>query len=86
MNKVRIEPMPLRILKFQKYLHKCTINTLTNREALGLLLMVLTDIEYKSVNNNQKWAAPIDPSTSPVLPTASAEGASTRLTSEKYTE
>ena len=50
-----------------------------NGEALGLLVTLLAYIEYKSVNNNQTWVLPTDTDTSPVIPTASAKGASTIL-------
>ena len=78
MNKFGTEPTPLHIIKFQKYLEKCAINTPTNGEALGLLGMVLAGADYKSVNNNQTWVAPTYTGTAPVLPNASAKGASTR--------
>ena len=76
MNEVDTEPTPLRIIKFQNYLQQCAPNIPTNGEALGLLGTVLADADYKSVNNNQTWVAPMDPGTAPVLPTASDEGAS----------
>ena len=77
MNEVDTEPTPLRIIKFQKYLQKCAINIPTNGEALGLLGTVLVGADYESVNKNQTWVTPTNPGTAPVLPTASAEGAST---------
>ena len=84
MNEFGTELTPLRIIKFQKYLQQYAINIPTNGEALGLLGMVLTNSDYKSVNNNQTWFAPTDPGKVPVLPTAFAEGASTRSALEKY--
>ena len=75
MNEVGIEPMRIRIIKFQKYLQQCDINIPTNRESLGLLGMVLANSDYKSVENNQTWVAPTNPGTEPVLTTAFAKGA-----------
>ena len=86
MHEVSTEPTPLHIIKFQKYLQKCDINIPTNEEALGFLGTVLANADYKIVNNNQIWVTPTDPGTAPILPTASAEGASTRSVSEKSTE
>ena len=77
MNKVITEPTPLHIIKFKNYLQKCSINIPTDGEALGLLGTVLSDADYESVNNNQTWVAPMYPDTAPVLPMASADGAST---------
>ena len=78
--------MPLHVIKFQKYLQQCVINIPTNGEEFGLLGTVLADSDYKSTKNNQTWVAPTYHVTSPVLPTASAKGASTRSASEKSTE
>ena len=75
MDEVVTEPTPLRIIKFHKYLQQYVVNILTNGESLGLLGTVLSDADYKSVNNNQTWIAPKNPGTAPVLPTASAKGA-----------
>ena len=86
MKKVGTEPTPLRVINFQKYLQKCAINIPTNGEALGPLVTVLSDADYKSTNNNQTWVAPTDYGTAPVLPTVSAKGASTISASEKSTE
>ena len=86
MKKVGIELTLLCIIKFQKYLQKCAINIPTNGESVGLLGTVLADADHKSINNNQAWFATTETGTSPVLPTASAEGASTRPALEKYTE
>ena len=86
MNKVGTEPTPLRIIKFQKYLQKCSINIPTNWDSLGLLGTILSKSDYKIINNNQTWVAPTDPGTAQVLPTASTEGASTILALEKSTE
>ena len=46
--------------------------------------MVLVDVDYKSVNNNQPWFTPLDRGTAPVLPTASAEGAPTISELKKF--
>ena len=78
MNEVGTEPMPICIIKFQKYLQKCAINIPTNGEALGLLGTVLTENDYASVNNNKTWVLPKYIVTAPVIPTASAKGASKR--------
>ena len=86
MNKVGTEPTPLRVIKFQNYLKQCAIYIPTNGEALGFLGRALADADYKSTKNNQTWVAPTYHGTSPVLPTASAKGASTRSASEKSTE
>ena len=86
MNKVGTELMPLRVIKFQKYLQQCAINIPTNGEALGLLGTVLADADYKSTTNNQTWVAPMDHSTAQVIPMDSVKGASTRAASEKSTE
>ena len=40
--------------------------------------MVLTYTDYKSVNNNKKWEAPMDPVTSVVISKITVKGASTR--------
>ena len=48
--------------------------------------MVLTDTDYKSVNNNKKWEVPMDPVTSVVLSTVTVKGASTRSSLKEYTE
>ena len=45
MNKVVIEPTPLCIIKFYKYLQKCATNIPTNVEALGLLEPVIADAD-----------------------------------------
>ena len=45
MNEVGTEPTPPRIIKFHKYLHKCTINVPTNRKALVLLGTILADAD-----------------------------------------
>ena len=81
MKKYVTEPMPLRIIKFQKYLQQCAINVPTNGDSLGLLGIVLANADYKSVSNNHKWFAPNNPDTAPVLTTTSAEGASIRSAS-----
>ena len=86
MNKVITEPTPLHIIKFKNYLQKCAINIPTDGEALGLLGTVLSDTDYESVNNNQTWVAPMYPDTAPVLPMASADGASTIPESDKSTK
>ena len=86
MSKVGTEPMPLRIIKFHKYLQKCTINIPTNVESLWFLGTVPSDADKKIVNNNQTWVVPIDPGTSPFLQTGSDEGASARTALEKYTK
>ena len=41
MSKFGTEPMPLCIIKFEKYLQKYSIKIPTNVEAIGLLRMVL---------------------------------------------
>ena len=81
MNEFGTGPMPLRIIKFQKYLQKYAINIPTNGKALGLLVTVLDNNDYENVNNNQTWVAPTNLGTEPVLPTAFAEGALTRSAS-----
>ena len=48
--------------------------------------MVIADTDYKIVNDNQIWFTPTDHGTAPALPTASAKGASTRSSLEKYTK
>ena len=85
MNEVSTELTPLCIIKFQKYLQKCAINIQMNGESLGLLGTVLSNADYKSVNN-QTWVALTDPGTALVLPTASAKGESTRPGLDKYTK
>ena len=72
MNKFGTETTPIHIIKFQKYFQKCTINIPTNGESLGLLGTVITNSDYKSVNNNQTWVAPTYPGTSKVLQKAFA--------------
>ena len=54
--------MTLHTIKFQKYFKQYTINI-----PLGLLVTVLANADYKSVNNNQTYIAPTDPGTA-VLP------------------
>ena len=45
MNRDGTETMPLRTIKFQKYLQKSDINIPTNGEEIGLLGTVLADAD-----------------------------------------
>ena len=84
-NDLAQEPTPLRIIKFQKYLQQCAINIPIKGNTLGLLGAVISDTDYKSVNNNVSWAPPTTPGPTPTMTPAPA-AATTTTTATRSTD